>query len=122
MVNCPESVDPGIEVAVERDRDMGTAERRHDLEALVSEPLRPVEAQNREVLESTRCEVVDLGVSAGEEAGQAPARPVRVAAPELHCLQPSGTFDEVVATHDDQRISRQRRSADTGSAFGHTAP
>ena len=119
VIGNVKSLQPDLQVAVERDRDMGRPEGRHDLEPCRLQHRRPIQPKEREPLKLITGKVVDIGVAAGVETRQAPAIPVRIAATELLGLQLRGTLDEVITAHHDQRVGREWRSADARYTFGN---
>lgn len=121
MVSSSETVDPDIQVAVERECDVRRPERGHDLEPSRFEHLWPVQPQDREVLEPIGGQVVDIGVAASVERRESPPTPVGEPATEVHGLQLRRTVDEIVAAHDDQRVRGQRRSTHSGHPLTHDA-
>lgn len=120
MVSSPETVDPDAEVAVERQRDVRRPERGHDLEPCSFENAGPVQPQDRGVFEPIGSQVTDIGVAAGVDRREPPSTPVREAPTEVDRLQLRRAVDQVVATHDDQRVYRQRRSTHTGHPLAQT--
>lgn len=107
VVSCKaEPLEPAVEIACEGKRDVGSAERGHNLEARTRQRRSSVDPEHRKAPELVRRKVVDLGVIAGIEGGEAPPVPSGVAPTEQSCLRPRVLRNQVVSTDHDLRVGR----------------
>lgn len=101
-----EPVDPVVEPAGERDRDVRRPKGRDHLEACVLEIPNAVDAEDGEPPERSGAEVIDVGVTLRVQSGEAPSVPVRKSTAEPLRLERGIVIEELLASHHDDRIDR----------------
>ena len=98
-----------VEVALEGDRDVRRAERRHNLEVCGQQLSYPKYDEHRKSLQLIGGKILDLGFGTRVVGRQTPPLSVRKPPPEAQSLGTGSLWVEVVASYDKQRVGRDRR-------------
>jgi len=99
-----EAIEAGIEIAAEGDGYVRRPKRWDHLEASIGQFVHAEYDEHRETLELVCRQVVDLGIGAGVEGGQAPSFPLREPLSKRPGLVTGSRRIKVVATHDEKRV------------------
>lgn len=107
-----ESLEPVVQFAGERDRDVRCSERRHHLEARLLQISDAVEAEDREPSKRPGTEIIDIGVALGVHPREPPAAPIGETTTEQLGLDSGVVVVQILAAHHDAYVGRQWRPTD----------